>query len=334
MPFNARYHDKIWETSYAHVLEALKAEIAEAVEDLFGLSVSNFTLHLTVPYSLDGSYARIWFQWSLKGRSSYLMSVPLWTQLDISGRDPSRYHVRKIRYEKQTWNNVSSFKQDWASGKTQRKLLSPGQADEAPLQSGKLNRFQHSIPSDSDWAVSIQPNNSQYLQLESKAAPVTVSPDGHRYRVNPNNNHVTYMGWDFFLSWRRETGLAFWNTNFRGSKVLYEMSLQEASASYSMTSDPAGMTSQLLDRYWGLGAASTELMEGYDCPQGATFLSSSFYLGESSYRAVNNVCIFEMDLGRPMSRHNDRATIRSARGVAMVVRWMATVGMYIAYMLC
>jgi primary-amine oxidase len=134
------------------------------------------------------------------------------------------------------------------------------------------------------------------------------------------------MGWSFFLSWRRETGLAFWNVNFRDSEVLYEMSLQEASASYSMASDPGGMNSQLLDRYWGLGAASTELMEGYDCPQGATFLSSNFYLGERSYRAVRNVCIFEMDLGRAMSRHNDRATIRSTKGVAMVVRWMATVG--------
>ena len=155
---------------------------------------------------------------------------------------------------------------------------------------------------------------------------MTVSPDGNRYQINSRNNHVTYMGWDFFLSWRRETGLAFWNVNFRDSKVLYEMSLQEASASYSMASDPAGMTSQLLDRYWGLGAASTELIEGYDCPHGSTFLNSNFYLGERSYRAVNNICIFEMDLGRPMSRHNDRATIRSTKGVAMVVRWTATVG--------
>lgn len=171
-------------------------------------------------------------------------------------------------------------------------------------------------------------DGSQYLRLESKAAPFTTAPPGKRYQVNPDNNHVSYMGWSFFLSWRRETGLAFWNVEFRDSKVLYEMSLQEASASYSMASDPAGMNSQLLDRYWGLGAASTELIEGYDCPQGATFLSSNFYLGESSYRAVKNVCTFELDLGRAMSRHNDRATIRSTKGVAMVVRWMATVGMY------
>ena len=129
VPFNARYHDKVWEASYAHVLEDLKAEVAEVIVDLFGVTQANFTLHLTVPYSLDGSYARMWFQWSLKGRSSYLMSVPLWTQLDISGRDSSRYHVRKIRYEKQTWRNVSSFKEDWSRGKCRWSFIFLGQTD-------------------------------------------------------------------------------------------------------------------------------------------------------------------------------------------------------------
>lgn len=159
-------------------------------------------------------------------------------------------------------------------------------------------------------------------------APVNV-PDGkNRYRIDFNKSYVSYLGWNFFFSWKRDTGLSFWNVQFRGESVLYEMSLQEASASYSMASDPAAMNSQILDRYWGLGAASTPLIEGYDCPYGATYLNSNFYMGERSYRATRNICIFEMDLGRPMSRHSERDFIRSTKGVALVARWMSTVGMF------
>lgn len=116
VPFNARYHDKVWESSYFHVLEELKTELADVLQGLFGLGTSSFELHLTVPYSLDGSYARMWHQWSLKGRSSYLTSLPLWTQIDVSGRDPSGYHVRKIRYKGQTWKDVASLKKEWRRG--------------------------------------------------------------------------------------------------------------------------------------------------------------------------------------------------------------------------
>jgi hypothetical protein len=129
VPFNARYHDKVWESSYAHVLDDLKAEIADVLQDLFSLNVSDFELHLTIPYSLDGAYARMWFQWSLKGRSSYLTSLPLWTQLDVSGRDPSRYHVRKIRYEKRTWKDVQSFKKDCEEGMFSSESMCPSKVD-------------------------------------------------------------------------------------------------------------------------------------------------------------------------------------------------------------
>jgi primary-amine oxidase len=190
---------------------------------------------------------------------------------------------------------------------------------------GELHRNSDLKFGDPNWAVPDSPA-SEPQDLEDKMAPINIPAGGNRYTINSQTSHVRYPGWDFFLSWRRETGLSFWNLKFRGDSILYEVSLQEASASYSMASDPAAMNSQLLDRFWGLGAASTPLIEGYDCPYGAMFLNSNFYIGERSYRAMRNVCIFEMDLGRPMSRHSDRATARSTRGVALIVRWMATVG--------
>jgi primary-amine oxidase len=193
------------------------------------------------------------------------------------------------------------------------------------LNAGELHRDSDLKFKDPNWAVPDSPA-SEPQDLEDRMAPINIPAGGKRYTINSQTYYVRYLGWDFFLSWRRETGLSFWNLKFRGDSVLYELSMQEASASYSMASDPAAMNSQLLDRFWGLGAASTPLIEGYDCPYGATFLNSNFYMGERSYRAMRNVCIFEMDLGRPMSRHSDRATARSTRGAALIVRWMATVG--------
>jgi primary-amine oxidase len=162
--------------------------------------------------------------------------------------------------------------------------------------------------------------------MESRAPPSILPTGGKRYIVTPEHSHISYMGWTFFYSWTRDTGLSFWDIRYLDSSILYEMSVQEASASYSKPDDPGAMGSQFLDRYWGLGELATSLLQGYDCPFGSTFLETTLVLGDSLIRRPDSICVFEMDLGRPMVRHSDDSSYRAVRGSALVVRWIATVG--------
>jgi hypothetical protein len=116
IPFNARYLDKVRVDSYTPLIDDFKTSVADIVLDIYGRDITGFDLNPIVPFSLDGSSALIWFQWSLKGRSSYLMCIDFWIQIDVSGRDTGQYYVRKIRQGKRTWTDVDVFKRAWKNG--------------------------------------------------------------------------------------------------------------------------------------------------------------------------------------------------------------------------
>jgi primary-amine oxidase len=44
------------------------------------------------------------------------------------------------------------------------------------------------------------------------------------------------MGWSFYLSFARDMGMSLWDVRFRGERILYEISPQEALAVYCMLS--------------------------------------------------------------------------------------------------
>lgn len=72
--------------------------------------------------------------------------------------------------------------------------------------------------------------------LDERAGPRQVSFNGPRYRVDKDNQWVSWMGWSFYLSFARDMGMSLWDVRFRGERILYEVSPQEALAVYCMAS--------------------------------------------------------------------------------------------------
>ena len=68
------------------------------------------------------------------------------------------------------------------------------------------------------------------------------------------------------------------------------------------------------------------LIPGYDCPYHATYWNSTVHGAESSNTNINTICIFETDIGHPITRHSAGEYKQATKGSALVVRVVATVG--------
>lgn len=81
-----------------------------------------------------------------------------------------------------------------------------------------------------------------------------------------------------------------------------------------------------LDAWWGLGESSRELVVGVDCPVNAEYIDKTLYQnGLLEYRHA--FCVFEMDTGVPLRRHDDAAQgeFGGLRDNVLVVRAIAAV---------
>ena len=93
--------------------------------------------------------------------------------------------------------------------------------------------------------------------------------------------------------------------------------------------DPHQGSTVWLDRAFGMGGMTREVILGYDCPADAILLNATVHDQGSSMRR-NAICIFERESGRPLSRHWSRTTneMGAVKGYELVVRSVSTVGNY------
>eukprot|EP00929_Paragymnodinium_shiwhaense_P031538 TRINITY_DN17638_c0_g1_i1.p1 TRINITY_DN17638_c0_g1~~TRINITY_DN17638_c0_g1_i1.p1 ORF type:complete len:772 (+),score=130.73 TRINITY_DN17638_c0_g1_i1:73-2388(+) len=153
-----------------------------------------------------------------------------------------------------------------------------------------------------------------------------------------DKHSVNWGPWSFTVTQRPSTGLAFLDLQFKGERVLYELSLQDAMAAYS--GDDA---SQFLysDAAFSLSMLSASLKPGVDCPDHATLMNAPnwFVLTGAGGDVVADetkaadfwpVCVFEWKEDHTLWRHMQNAD-GDVRGLArrtVVVRSVATVGNY------
>jgi primary-amine oxidase len=155
--------------------------------------------------------------------------------------------------------------------------------------------------------------------LDERAGPRQVSFNGPRYRVDKDNQWVSWMGWSFYLSFARDMGLSFWDVRFRGERILYEVSPQEALAVYCTAflldapclgltpfaagNDPMQGSTAFLDGGFGMGDSTRSLIAGYDCPYDALYLPGITHSDIGTMLQKDAICVFERDSGKPLSRH-------------------------------
>ena len=211
----------------------------------------------------------------------YIHPVGFEVLLDTGGNDVSRWKVDKIFYNNATYDNVTDLLDAFNAGS---RMSVP-----APEDNGKFSSYERR---------GTPPQPPKPLRN-----PQIFEPDGKRYTVS--GRHVEYMGWSFCFRARTSSGIQLFDIKFKGDRIVYELSPQEAEAFYSGWA-PKPMFTNFLDTAWNMGSMMFELLRGVDCPNTATFFDLTHFIGVKDPAVYKNaVCVFEQDMGIPLRRHYD-----------------------------
>nr|XP_046271504.1 retina-specific copper amine oxidase [Scatophagus argus] len=173
-----------------------------------------------------------------------------------------------------------------------------------------------------------------YGSLKPKQKPLQVGPqqfypEGKRYSVS--NNHVLYMDWSFAFGLSSLTGMRVFDVRFKGERIAYELSVQEAMSVYGSVT-PGMILTKFLDTSIGIGRFAHELTRGVDCPYEATYVDTYRYIDvPAPVRFRNSICIFEHNMGQPLRRHFSDFFHNSYGGMvnsALVFRTITAIGNY------
>ncbi|RXK35243.1 hypothetical protein M231_07497 [Tremella mesenterica] len=303
IPLNAR-NTFNW-TILAEYGMKLLLPLEPVFNDLFNASLVNQTIlpAATGPMSYDGKWRRSWVQMRYNVAGSWLHAVDFQFYVDLSGTDPNKYHIIKIMHDSKIYHSVEEIIIAW--------------------KQGLLKRFK---PDLSSWAS--RQIRGRQRDLDDRQGPRSVQFSGPRFRVDIKEDWVSWMGWNFYLSFERDMGLHFWDIRFKDERIIYELSPQEAMSQYS-GSDPHQASTVWLDSSFGMGGSVREVILGYDCPTYSMMLNATIHELGSSVRK-NAICIFERESDRPLSRHFGEQDGESGvvKGYELVVRTITTVGNY------
>ncbi|KAH6664360.1 copper amine oxidase [Plectosphaerella plurivora] len=287
------------------------SSIADITQDILGLSYygrtdnrTTLAYFVTNPSSRDGTNSLVWSAWRRKGLANYLQITDFSVRWDFSGTDGSLYKLAMIFYNNVVYTSVEDFREAWEKGEIEKR---PFMTEDESF----IRKDRKGTPRD----------------LEDRMAPTVIEPEGKRYKVDTKNKYIEYMGFKFYTRFDRDVGIQFYDIKFKEERIMYELSLQDAIAQYS-GNNPFQSTTAYMDRYYGIGAQVGRLIPGYDCPYHATYWDSTFSAGLSSMTVNNSICIFETDIGVPVTRHTDPTYMQATKGSKLVVRQIATIGNY------
>ncbi|UQC89979.1 copper amine oxidase [Colletotrichum lupini] len=320
IPYNSRYFDGPRLVASEPLLVSIMSNITDITSELiggvyYGLSDNRTTLTSTsgTPLSYDGTQAFRTVMFRYPNTATYLTPLDFSVMLDVTGTDASQYKLRGIVTNEKFFPTVAALRTAW-------------EAEELKEQ------FKQSRTP--DWGLLDYKPEMGVRDLENKLAPQSLEVGGKRYKVDEEQKYIEYMGWSFYTSYSRTLGLMYYDIKFKGERIIYELSLQEAAAQYAgFTPKAAGTVYH--DTYYSLGTYLGTLVEGYDCPFGSTFWNVTHHEGNSSVVSTDAICIFEADAGYPVSRHRYGSSneygfnyLGTVKASALTMRSVATVGNY------
>ncbi|KAL9971319.1 hypothetical protein ACROYT_G023830 [Oculina patagonica] len=232
--------------------------------------------------------------------------------VDHGGAVVSKWKILKVLYNNQTFDTVDELVAKYDNN-TIEKIKIPAPKGNATLFSSYERR---GTP---------QPS-------EPMRGPEQYEPDGTRYTVK--GRHVSYMSWSFDFRMDSNSGMQIYDIRFNGDRIVYELSLQEAAATYTGYY-PSPSWNNFLDGSWGMGKSSYEMVRGVDCPGTATFFDLVHMIGLGGPKTFRNaVCVFELNTGIPLRRHYDNNFVNGYKfyggmtNQVLVLRTIATVYNY------
>ncbi|KAH9824582.1 Membrane primary amine oxidase, partial [Teratosphaeria destructans] len=157
--------------------------------------------------------------------------------------------------------------------------------------------------------------------------PVSIQPYGPRYRLDKEQQFVSWFGFEFYITTAQATGVSLFDIRFKGERIMYELGLQEAMAHYA-GDDPMQGGLEFMDSFFGMGKNAFELVPGYDCPAYADYLDLEWHQAYQTHKQPNSICIFEYTSDALLSRHTAQYSVTASRNTFLVVRSVSTVGNY------
>ncbi|KAH6648202.1 primary-amine oxidase [Truncatella angustata] len=321
VPFNGRTFDAMRILASDPILVDVMSNITDITAKLLGGvwygdydERSTLTSITTSPTSFDGNSAYRIVVFKFPGPASYLRSVDFYLMVECTGTDTSLYKLKGIVTNTRFFPTVEDLR--------------------TAFEAGELTE-QFYVPEDYDWALVNLDESMGKRDLEEKFAPQSIALGGKRYKLDSEQKYVEYMGWSFYVAHTLSLGVMFYDIRFKGERILYELSMQEAAAQYGGFS-PKAATTLYHDTYYQLGGSLYQLVEGFDCPFGSSFWNVSAHDGNTTVVFPDAICIFESDAGYPLSRHRAAGgttlfgfeNIGVTKASLLTMRSIATVGNY------
>lgn len=219
VPFNARYFDSPRSVATDPLIASIMSNISDITAALFQGAAyygsrderSNLSLTSGTPLSFDGTSAFRNIMFRFPGPASYMTPLDFFLLIDCSGTDPSLYSLKGFVTNEKFFSTIAELR--------------------TAFETGQL-AMEYDQTLDADWALVDRKPELGVRDLEDRLAPSTLEIGGKRYKLDSANKYVEYMGWSFYLSFSRTLGIMFYDIRFKGEQILYELSMQEATAQY------------------------------------------------------------------------------------------------------
>ncbi|KAJ7313417.1 hypothetical protein JRQ81_004768 [Phrynocephalus forsythii] len=271
------------------------------VLDYDGTNVAAMT---TSPRGLKSGDRATWIVLFQNVTGYFLHPIGLEVMLDHSHLNSSQWNVKNVFYNGQYYRDFTQLEREFTEGR---------------VTVEKVKK----VPADGDIS-SMKPKADHAEQ-----GPLNFESSEPRYHVR--NNQIRSLSWNFAFRIDVSRGPRLFDIRFKGQRVIYELSVQDAMSVYG-SSNPGGMLTRYMDASFGIGKYMYSLMRGVDCPYSATYLDVSLFSEAEKPRVTKDaICVFEQDLGSPIRRHYSKFNsiyYGGLPGTALVFRSVSTVGNY------
>ena len=219
VPYNARYLDGQRTAAADPLVASIMSNISDITAALFQGGVyygsedprSNLALTSGTPISFDGTRAFQNILFKFPGPATYLTPLDFYLMIDCTGTDASHYSLTGFVTNEKFFPTIAELR--------------------AAFEAGELAmEFDQTL--DADWAMVDYKPELGVRDLEERLAPSTLEIGGKRYKLDAENQYIEYMGFSFYLSFSRTLGVMLYDIKFKGERILYELSMQEAAAQY------------------------------------------------------------------------------------------------------
>uniref|UniRef100_UPI0037E83C12 primary amine oxidase, liver isozyme-like n=1 Tax=Semicossyphus pulcher TaxID=241346 RepID=UPI0037E83C12 len=287
---------------FSFVEEQVFSKLKKLMKESFNVDANNrLNAFEQMPRGVRSGDRKTWLSFFRDLSGMYIHPVGFEVLLNHEDVNASNWRVERLIYNGKYFDSVEDLKQKYETGSV-KKIVYKESAD--------------------------------YGSLKPKLKPQQIGPqqfnvEGKRYSIS--NNHVLYLDWSFAFGLSSLTGARVFDVRFKGERIIYELSVQEAMSVYGSVS-PGMMMTKFLDTSVGIGRFAHELARGVDCPYDATYVDTYRYIDvPGPVRFRNSICVFEHNLGQPLRRHFADFFHNSYGGMAnsaLIFRTITAIGNY------